>query len=262
MIDHCEHIDWIDGAKGIAILSVILLHSLPCLHEIGAPFHIGQAVPLFIFITAFLTSFRYTSFVNYYSLSRIGKMLKRVFVPFLIVLILQILFCQLGGNWWSWKSIIKQGGIGPGSYYVWLYLQIWFMLPFILELVKRVPVWLSLSLMLVVSIFAEYLFVLMPHFEHIECLYRLLPIRYLMVVYLGCLWPKLSENYKKWFYVLAFFSAVLLFIDTYFTDLQSIAITPPLLARMSLVYLFLCVSICSFIVKDSISSRIASVRKK
>ena len=54
-----KHIDWIDGAKGVAILSVILLHSLPCLREIGWIWHIGQAVPVFLFITAYLISIRF-----------------------------------------------------------------------------------------------------------------------------------------------------------------------------------------------------------
>mgnify|MGYP003539717652 CR=1 FL=1 len=45
MINRKENIEWIDGAKGVAIISVILLHSLPCLYEIGSIFHIGQAVP-------------------------------------------------------------------------------------------------------------------------------------------------------------------------------------------------------------------------
>lgn len=220
---NCEHIDWIDGAKGVAIVSVILLHSLPCLKEIAWMYHIGQAVPIFIFITALLSSMHYKSIAQYYSWSRIGLMLKRVFVPFVVVLCLQVLMCQVSGNWWSWKSIVKDGGIGPGSYYIWLYIQVWFMLPIVIEIIKRVPIGVSFLLALSISIVAEYVFVLVPHIEYVESFYRLLPIRYIMVVYAGCVFNQLTKNQKIFFYVLAALSGIM--ISVHVVDSQ--CITPP-----------------------------------
>lgn len=106
------HIDWIDGAKGIAILCVILLHSIPCLREVGWMWHIGQAVPVFLFITAYLISVRMESIKAYFTFNRFAKMIKKVFVPFVIVLAFQLICLALIGKLPSLKTILKGGGIG------------------------------------------------------------------------------------------------------------------------------------------------------
>ena len=246
MTDATKHIEWIDGAKGVAILSVILLHSLPCLREIGWIWHIGQAVPVFLFITAYLVSMHFDSLQTYYKWERFLKMLKKVFVPFVIVLIIQIMCLTIIGKTPSLKTIIKGGGIGPGCYYVWLYMQVWIMLPFIVLLVRKTHIWISMLIMLSISIFAEYIFVPLQGYEHMDELYRLLPIRYLMVLYLGALWPALREKQKYIFYGLAGLSAILLLKGVYFADVQMCANTPPrkyntaILGWLSLAYCFLC----------------------
>jgi len=218
MITADKHIDWIDGAKGVAILSVILLHCLPCLREMGWMWHIGQAVPVFLFITAYLASARMESIKAYFTTDRFARMLKKVFVPFVIVLAFQLICLALIGKLPSLKTILKGGGIGPGSYYVWLYLQTWLIIPFVVWLVRKVPVWTSFLIMLTASVIAEYAFVPMRSIEHIGELYRLMPVRYLMVLYLGCVWPILKDKQKYIFYGLAFVSALLILNDVYLVD--------------------------------------------
>lgn len=213
-----KHIDWIDGAKGVAILSVILLHSLPCQREIGWMWHIGQAVPVFLFITAYLISTRFDTLRTYFTWGRFTKMMKKVFVPFVIVLAIQLICFALIDKLPSLKTIVKYGGIGPGSYYIWLYLQSWILIPFMVWLVRRTPIWLSLLIMLAISILAEYAFIPMQGIENVDKLYRLMPIRYLMVLYLGCVWPMLKDKQKYIFYGLAFVSALLIFNDVYLVD--------------------------------------------
>ena len=212
------HIDWIDGAKGVAILSVILLHCLPCLREIGWIWHIGQAVPVFLFITAYLISMRFESLQTYFQWERIAKMLKKVFVPFVFVLLIQLVCLALIDRLPSLKTIVKTGGIGPGSYYIWLYLQAWVIIPFMVMLVRKLPIWVSMLIMLVVSIIAEYVFVPIAGIEHIDELYRLLPVRYLMVLYLGCIWPLLKDKQRYILYGLAGVSAFLMLKDLYLAD--------------------------------------------
>lgn len=232
------HIDWIDGAKGVAIISVFLLHSLPCLREVGWILHIGQAVPIFLFISSYLAFVRYVSFKQYYTISRIRAMLCRVFIPFAIVLSAQIVIQHISGNCWSWKSILASGGIGPGSYYVWLFLQVWCLLPLIIELVNRTPVWFSLIVMLTISAVSEYLFVPLISFKHIENIYRLIPVRYLMVLYAGCMWPQVKGKIKSLFIILAIVSGILMLLNVYCVDCQ--LFTPPLLEWLSLVFCFIC----------------------
>ena len=212
------HIDWIDGAKGVAILSVILLHCLPCLREIGWIWHIGQAVPVFLFITAYLISMRFESLQTYFQWERLAKMLKKVFVPFVFVFLIQLVCLALIDRLPSLKTIVKTGGIGPGSYYIWLYLQAWVIIPFMVKLVRKLLIWVSMLLMLVVSIIAEYVFVPIAGIEHIDELYRLLPIRYLMVLYLGCIWPLLKDKQRYILYGLAGVSAFLMLNDLYLAD--------------------------------------------
>lgn len=213
-----QHIDWIDGAKGVAIVAVVLLHSLPCLREIGWIWHIGQAVPVFLFITAYLISMRFESLQTYFQWERIAKMLKKVFVPFVFVLLIQLVCLALIDRLPSLKTIVKTGGIGPGSYYVWLYLQAWVIIPFMVMLVRKLPIWVSMLIMLVVSIIAEYVFVPLESIEYIGELYRLLPIRYLMVLYLGCIWPLLKDKQRYILYGLAGVSAFLMLKDLYLAD--------------------------------------------
>lgn len=104
------HIDWIDGAKGVAIVAVVLLHSLPCLREMGWMWHIGQAVPVFLFITAYLISMRFESLQMYFQWERFAKMLKKVFVPFVVVLLIQLVCYALIGRLPSIKTVVKLWG--------------------------------------------------------------------------------------------------------------------------------------------------------
>lgn len=195
MIATKYHIEWIDGAKGVAIIFVIFLHSLPCLYKIRSIFHIGQAVPVFLFITAYLTSIRFNGINMYFMRERIWKLIKNVFIPFLVVLIIQLVCLAIDNRLLSFKAILKSGGVGPGSYYVWLYMLTWVIVPFIASMVCRVPMWVSMFIMLLIAIGAEYIFVFLQKIEHMDALYRLLPIRYLIVIYLGCIYLLLIHYY-------------------------------------------------------------------
>lgn len=222
-----KHIDWIDGAKGVAILSVILLHSLPCQREIGWMWHIGQAVPVFLFITAYLISTRFNSLRTYFTWRRFAKMMKKVFIPFVIVLAIQLVCFALIDKMPSLKTIVKDGGIGPGSYYIWLYLQSWILIPFMVWLVRKTPIWVSCLIVLAISIVAEYAFVPIQGIENVDKLYRLVQIRYLMVLYLGCIWPMLKDKQRYIFYGLAVISAILIAKDIYFVNLYPTDFVPP-----------------------------------
>ena len=90
-----SRLSYIDALKGIAITAVLLLHTLSdgARKAIIAPIHIGQAVPIFIAVTfflSFLTMDRLNGkLIEWYKPARVLKMVKRVVIPFLIVLVLQ-----------------------------------------------------------------------------------------------------------------------------------------------------------------------------
>ena len=102
----------------------------------------------------------------------------------MIVLLIQIVLLAVVNGVPSLKTIIKNTGIGPGSYYPWLYFQVWLIMPLIVVFVRKIPIWLSFLIMLFISIIAEYIFVPIENVEHVEELYRILPARYLMIFYL------------------------------------------------------------------------------
>lgn len=93
---------YIDFIKGVAILSVILLHSLaqPILIRTFAFVHLWQAVPVFVFVSFFLIFKRMnTSGISgYYSGKRRLALFKRIILPYLILQILFIFILFVNGD--------------------------------------------------------------------------------------------------------------------------------------------------------------------
>jgi hypothetical protein len=134
-----QYIPQFDFIKGIAIISVILLHAGIGL-KYFSPYWIGQSVPLFICVSCALNCLSLSGgggiIKNYFIFSKFKKLFIRVFVPFMLTQILLIILFIKSHNF-SVKGFLASGGIGPGSYYPWVYLQLWFLMPFIFSLVKR-----------------------------------------------------------------------------------------------------------------------------
>lgn len=133
----------LDFIKGFAILSVILLHTLSgsMLYKIYAYFHIWQAVPLFVFVSYYLFFVKLGKQSNvgfYFSGTKIKKVIRRVIIPFTIIELLIIIVNELFSFSISALAIIKSLGIGPGSYYPYIYIQLWGSAPFIFILLNKV----------------------------------------------------------------------------------------------------------------------------
>ena len=228
MLEQTQHIDWIDGAKGVAILCVILEHCLPDQEKIYSWLHIGQSVPVFIFITAYLLTLHYKSFAEYYRRERILKMLRTVLPPFLLVMICeQIVSYVHYENLIGLKSLLFSGGCaGPGSYYLSVYLSIWFIMPIMIELVRRIPILVSFFIMLIISVCAEYLFAFVWNISHIPSIYRLSLARYMMVVWLGCCYTKFTSMEKKILVVFAAITGLLYLLSRVLNVSYTLSIVP------------------------------------
>lgn len=175
---------------------VILHHALPksFLHESMFWLHIGQAVPIFIFITAYLQSLHYRNARHYYSYARIKGILSRVVLPFFIVLALQVMTLYIRNGYWMLpRNILLYGGIGPGSYYLSVFMQTWLLIPLFVELIKKVPLKYSLLITLSIAVLLEFVFLKLEGGRYVEQLYRLLPVRHLLIIYLGCVFDKLKD---------------------------------------------------------------------
>lgn len=204
----------IDFIKGIAALFVVLLHNMPN-KEIVSIAYLGQAVPLFILVSAYLT---YGSFRNkeksalYFSARSIGKMLNRVFKPFLVVTLIQCLLYYLIKGRVNWTDLYTQGGFGSGCYYPWIYLQCWLILPLVIFITDRTSTLKSASFFIAICILSE---VASAVCQINDNAYRLLFYRYLFLLYLGCLIGKRVIKLNKTICILAFGSLILSLLEIY-----------------------------------------------
>ena len=148
----------IDCIKGLAILSVILLHSLPKVltTSLVGKLTIAQAVPVF-FVVFGITSvisygkIRSSSLSDLYRWDVIRKKIRRYFVPFCIVAVISIIFMGvyniLAGYPPMWYNefifCILFGLIPPfgggGDYFISILFQLIFLSPILYFLYKRSP---------------------------------------------------------------------------------------------------------------------------
>ena len=139
---------FIDFIKGLCIVCVILTHNLPPFVMKASAFVAwgSMAVPLFLLIQAYhvfrsdadrrLEGIPSKSFSEHYKLHKLWKRIIRPFVICtLITGIVLILFGHDPQN--VFTECIKMGGIGPGSYYVWIYLQFFLLLPLCLTFINK-----------------------------------------------------------------------------------------------------------------------------
>lgn len=139
---------FIDFLKGICIVCVVITHNLPPVVMKYTIFILwgGMAVPLFLLIQCYhifnTDKFRKDQGFpskSYREQYNIAKIWKRIIRPFLLVTILTgTVLVMMGHNPIEViKGSIINGGIGPGSYYVWIYLQFFLLLPLCLTLINK-----------------------------------------------------------------------------------------------------------------------------
>jgi hypothetical protein len=194
--------------KGVAILSVLLLHGGISIKYFST-YWIGQAVPLFIMVTCFLsclTLSRNCSIKNYFQKGKIKKMLLRIFKPFISVQVIMIIIYSIENNF-SIKEFMLSGGMGPGSYYPWIYLQLWMTIPFMFFLMKKNAIVGSI-LIILISVGINVLFVVFSSVDLFQisflsnkrqaltALYRLFAGRYLFMFSLVFLFVEQKIKYK------------------------------------------------------------------
>lgn len=176
----------IDYLKAICIIMVVISHGTGGARDaLLYPFWIDQAVPIFLMIQVFHAYKRDT--VNYPSFS---KLWSRIMKPFLAIQCLMVFYYLIRYFFKnedfteSMLLLVKNGGQGPGSYYIWIYLQFSILLPLFTKLVKnRYATVFFIGCSIGFEIICSYLD--MPDY-----IYRLLFLRYFFLVYLGHLWVK------------------------------------------------------------------------
>lgn len=135
-----ENIKGIDYAKAFAILGVLILHLyLPNLYDEKVLLRLWTevGVPIFMIVTGhnYILSY-YKSKENWLSRNNLYRKLKRIIIPYIYILIFEIILVFIKSDFVSYdfskyrniKSlfylILIKGGIGPGSYYSPVLIQI------------------------------------------------------------------------------------------------------------------------------------------
>lgn len=181
----------LDFIKGLATLSVILLHTVGSqnmLYEIYAFFHIWQAVPLFIFISYYLLFTKLDkqsniSISSYFSATNFKKIIKKVVIPFAIIELLVIIVSEFFSLPMSALGIIRNLGVGPGAYYPYVYIQLWLSAPFIFILLERSK-WGGMVLFFTCIALNVIVYRYIPN----DRIYSCLLVRYLFIAFLAYQW--------------------------------------------------------------------------
>lgn len=173
---------FIDFLKAYSIICVIIAHILPPKFYKYILFQVwgDMQVPMFVLIQVFHAYKKgMKPKLNWNSL------LKRLCLPFIAVQVVIVGFKSINGEGVFWTNFIYSGGFGPGSYYIWIYIQLAFLLIIIWPLLKRIAFKYLLIDFIIISIFFEVLFSII---DLPDWLYRLLCIRYLFLIPLGLVW--------------------------------------------------------------------------
>jgi peptidoglycan/LPS O-acetylase OafA/YrhL len=195
----------LDILKGLAIISVILIHTwyAPILLLIGAPYHIWHAVPLFILIAGYTSTYAYMrhgsgSLAACYDPALLFRRLKRIYEPFLVMWVVQILVIVtlLGGslNVIGLASNFLMGGSGPGSYYIPVIVQHILVVPVLFLVALRYPRGM-LAAAFVLDLFFELLVYLTGMNQGI---YAVLYFRYLFAGALGVYLGLIPTRFSPW----------------------------------------------------------------
>lgn len=205
----------IDIIKGLAIVAVILIHSLTdeMLLAILSPFYIWQAVPVFLLLAGYNTaeSFQrrgYVSLNQFYNFPFLYGKVERLVYPFLFIWILEVIAHYLILDGLSFTSLVTSlftGGWGPGSYFILVIIQATLILPLIYLLMKKNLTAATIALFFFsILVDAFCMMIDVP-----GSVYRVIIVRYIFVLVLG-VWLSLNTkkiNYK-WLIPLAVLSAV------------------------------------------------------
>lgn len=207
----------LDFIKGIAILCVILLHTLntKLLYDSHAYFHIWQAVPLFLFISTTLLLVKVkNNRESYYSIKSIKKLYNRIILPFIIVEGIAISKLYLFSGSGVAIIALKQG-YGSGAYYPFVYVQLWLIIPLVYDILSKCKrSWLYFLLVCFIFNIVTY------NFFTDKWLYSKSITRYLFIIPLAYYWNKGKQNLLLWT------SLSLISISYYFAILNDLDFTP------------------------------------
>lgn len=175
----------IDYVKGLCILFVVLTHCMSR-KELGIilfPYWGDAAVPIFIIIQVF----HYYKKGSCFRMPKVSKLWKRILRPFCAMIILMLLsqfFIYYDTTNGTFSPALYWDKRGPGSYYIFIYLELALIIPLFTPLFKR----LSSKWLFFVFVFLSQLVEFITCITHCpDYIYRLSFFRYIFLIYIGYL---------------------------------------------------------------------------
>ena len=202
---------FVDFIKSYCIICVVLAHALPkhVLSESLYVFWGGMQVPMFLLIQVF-HFFKRDNIEDYCK-----KILIRLVMPFVgtqIVLYLYLLLYAQRNATELCSALVHGGGLGPGSYYCVVSIQMAFLLSLVKPLFDKYSMRMLLLffVLLCVGIDVVLSYVVIPGW----C-YRLLATRYVFLVFLGVIWVRKGFPVSKTTVILSLISILMIFVFEY-----------------------------------------------
>ncbi|MBR6591350.1 MAG: acyltransferase family protein [Prevotella sp.] len=196
--DKYKYDPFLDFVKGICIVLVILTHCINYKLDYYSGFSIWgrPAVPVFLVIQVFHC---YKRGINNASFN-LSKIWNRIFKPFIycqLFILCFIAIAYLFGDYYGLCNMLirflKSGGLGPGAYYPWIYIQFAILLPLFKYIYKINNLLHLLFLFVILSHLSELFFI---YFDMPEEIYSIIFIRYVFLIYIGyiCVYKGLVVN--------------------------------------------------------------------
>ena len=173
---------FIDFIKAYAIICVLFGHTLPFHDYWGYGLWAGMQVPLFVLVQAF------HSFKKGSRDTNLKKIFLRVVLPYMMVQSLALIYFLCVAPT-KLNSFLLSGGVGPGSYYPWIFIQIAFLLPIVNK-------WLDKNkdnktkVLIIFLVMCEAFEILFSVIDLPDGIYRLLAVRYIFLFYFAWVWVK------------------------------------------------------------------------
>lgn len=210
----------LDFIKGFAILFVIFEHTALDAFDSFLKILPIQAVPIFLTISFYLNFKKIGEDYNvcsiWFSRQRITRMVKRIIVPYLLFLVFNLVITyNYEPNVQLWKVAIT-GGNGPGSYFLWVYLQLWILTPFLFILLDRNRYFKGILYLLFICIVLNSI---CSYLQINKIFYRLICVRYVFVAAIAYMWLNI-DKFNKWWVLLLGCGSYLYLINYRFDDLE------------------------------------------
>jgi peptidoglycan/LPS O-acetylase OafA/YrhL len=213
----------IDVIKGLAIVSVICLHSLTAgtLYGMGALFYIWQAVPVFLFLmgrnaASSLERRGRRSLRELYSQGYLASRVDRIYVPFLLAFVATVAVTVITHTAHDHARTIIGGLLagtlpidGPGNYFITLVFQFVLVFPLLFWALRRWPV-ATLLLCTAIELAFDLLALRVGLVKDHPYIYEDCLARYLLLVALGGLLARVPARRlltARWLWVGALLGA-------------------------------------------------------